>query len=230
MIIAPTEPPRLRALGKISLAPEAYGADVLFTAHSKLVGIQRKEYADLLSSIFHSERLYKELAQMKRLSTAALIIEGNPHFTTDGMYQNPNRRKGTTYWTRVQHHNLIASIQMRFGITVFQTTDLDDTISAIRSFESWMMKKDRTSSLLRREKPKGEWGVRTNRDFATHVLQSFPHIGPKQAEAIVNVFNGLPLTWTCTEDEMKSVPGVGPKTVRDLFKALPEPTTTSTEP
>ena len=54
MLISPTEPPELKALGKLSLLTEKHGADVLIMPHASwegMLGVQRKELKDLLASM-----------------------------------------------------------------------------------------------------------------------------------------------------------------------------------
>jgi ERCC4-type nuclease len=66
------------------MAPERLGADVLWRSpHWGLVGVQRKEAADFVSSV-HDGRLAKESQQMSRLGLAVLMLEGRFRWTTDG--------------------------------------------------------------------------------------------------------------------------------------------------
>jgi len=67
MLVAPTEPMTLKALGTVSLVPEDYGSDFLWASPVfGLVGVQRKEASDFVASVMDG-RLDKELAQMKQL-------------------------------------------------------------------------------------------------------------------------------------------------------------------
>ena len=52
-------------------------------------------------------------------------------------------------------------------------------------------------------------------------MQSFDGVGPELARRIVAHFEGLPLTWTATDDELLEVPGLGPKTLRKLHEVIP---------
>lgn len=49
--VAPTEPPSLKAIGKVSSLPERVGADVLFFSRGQKHAIQRKELRDLPADV-----------------------------------------------------------------------------------------------------------------------------------------------------------------------------------
>lgn len=215
MLIAPSEPPKLKAIGRSSSVPERMGVDVLFGAKGKLTGIQRKEYKDLLASL-HDGRLQRELAQMKVLGRAILLVEGRPAWTLDGEYLGDNGYGWK--WTRIQHHNMLMSIQ-DMGVDVLTTDDLDETVEVVRGLREWARKPEHLS-LSRRPKVKGTWGKASNRDFARHLLQSFDGIGVKQADAIIDFFGGVPLIWLCTKEQLMKVPGIGKVRAERLASAL----------
>lgn len=215
MYVAPTEPSSLRAIGKTSSIPEQFGSDVFFTIPGFSVGVQRKEYMDLLASL-HDGRLQKEIAQLKRVSVPVVIIEGKPTWTLDGYLITRNNRSWS--WTRKQHHNLILSLQTK-NIIVQQSDSLNETIEILKDMSSWL-EKSRHDGLDRRPKPKGSWGKATSKEFAKHILQGFDGLGPVQADAIIEHFGGIPLAWLVTEQQLTEVPGIGPKRARSLIKAL----------
>jgi len=57
-------------------------------------------------------------------------------------------------------------------------------------------------------------------DFGRFLLRGFPHIGPTLANSIVERFGRVPLSWSCTLDELKSVPGMGEHRAEALWKLL----------
>lgn len=214
LLIAPTEPPSLKVLGKSSSIPERYGADVLWVARGiGLVGIQRKERKDLVRSIYDG-RLAREVALMQRLRIAILIVEGRMRWTTDGQLFDQFCK-----WTRKQHRALLLSAQLR-GIKLVTTEDLTDTIEAIETIRDWVGK-ERHTALDRRPNAQGAWGKAGHRDFGIHILQGFPGIGPVEAGAIFDHFGGrVPLGLDCTEKELRAVPGIGPKKAKGIVTAL----------
>lgn len=219
MLIAPSEPPALKAIGRSSQKPERFGADILFPAQGRLVGIQRKTIADLLASV-RDGRLQREMAQMSRLGLAVLIVEGRPRWTLDGQLISTSAGFGPQ-WSRSQHRGLLWSVQAK-GVSVTHTDDLADTIDTVRDLAGWSRKRAH-QSLNRRPKPSSTWGKAGHRDFALHLLQSFDGIGPIQAEAILDHFGGVPLMWLATERQLMQVPGVGKTRAKRLAEALELP-------
>ena len=64
------------------------------------------------------------------------------------------------------------------------------------------------------------WGTSTREDFARFLLQGFPGIGTALADAILERFGAVPLSWCCTFDELKSVPGIGERRAKTLWELL----------
>lgn len=215
LLIAPSEPPLIKALGTVSSTPEKYGADILWAerAVSGLIGVQRKEVSDLIGSV-QDGRLNKEIVQMRACHLAFLIVEGHPHWTSDGTLVHRWAR-----WTRGQHYSLLRSVQTR-GIVVEYTETTADTVGRIEDIHRWAAKADHTS-LDRRPKPgPDEWGKVTDRGWGLHLLQSVPGIGPKQAELIWDHFGKVPVGLSVTREDLAAIKGLGPKRVDSMFKAF----------
>lgn len=221
MLIAPTEPLPIRALGRVHSLPEKRGVDVLFAAGGRMVGIQRKEIHDLVASV-HDGRLHRE-AQMiggcladGRLGIAVLVVEGRPTWTIDGEWVEQGWR-----WTRRQHRGLLWSVRAK-GIWVETTSDAHDTADLCRDLEKWAAK-DRHQSLDRRPGPTGLWGKATTREYALHVLQGFEGVGPELATRIVDHFGRLPIGWLVTAAELEEISGIGKVKAKKLIGALEQP-------
>ncbi len=56
--------------------------------------------------------------------------------------------------------------------------------------------------------------------FGRFLLQGFPNIGPTLASSILERFGKIPLSWNCTLDELKTVPGMGERRAEALWKLL----------
>jgi len=211
LLISPTEPEPIKQLGQVSSVPEEYGADILWPSPSGMVGVQRKEFKDLVNSV-HDGRLGKELSQMKQLSIATLIIEGNPRWTTTG------QSLAVKSWSRTQHQGLLFSVQSQ-NCWLLQASSTTETIELVLQLKRWTEKSDH-SHLLTRPNPVSKWGRADNRDWGIHLLQSFPNIGYKLAGQIYDYFGGVPLHWSVDESELMEVPGVGPTRAQNLIKVL----------
>lgn len=214
MLVSPTEPKKLRDAGKVSLVPENYGCDVLIhSASYGPVGVQRKEINDLVSSL-RDGRLGRQLIAMKQLDLTVLLLEGKPRWTADGSLI------GNTNYTRTQHLGVTWSVQSR-GIWIASTDSLDDTIAWLSLFQKWCAKVRKTSSLESRPKGRDEFGKDVQgRDFAIHLLQSFPGVGREVAGNVVDHFGGVPFQWNVTEEELYEVKGLGKGRVKKLFSLL----------
>lgn len=212
MLIAPTEPVKLRAIGDTSLLPESFGSDIMFPTPTGLAGIQRKEISDFIASI-RDGRLGKELVQMQKLSHKYLVLEGRITWTNEGFLMNSR-----TEWSKGQHYSSLMSVQDS-DVAWLATDSLLDTISLVKNMEKWLQKETH-SKFLTREKPKGEWGKASSKDWACWVLQSFEGVSVGRAKAIYDHFNGLPLQWTVTTEELMKVPGIGKKTAEGLLASI----------
>lgn len=218
MLVAPTEPTRLKALGRSSSTPEKHGVDIMFATPQGLFGVQRKEILDFLNSV-RDGRLAREYPLMQTLTTKVLLIEGRQRWSTEGYLLNVEDRSRQV-WTRDQFRSYMLSVQAR-GIWVVETDDLTDTISWVQNFERWASKSSHTS-LLTRPKPQAAWGKPDNHDWLLFLAQSFQQIGVVQAERLINHFGGtLPISWTCTRDELGKTPGIGKTRLDALWNALP---------
>lgn len=208
MFVAPTEPPLLRDIGVTSLMPEEYGVDIMWESNLGKVGIQRKKFPDDFLASVNDGRLNREYAMMKGLDLAFLLLEGRAQWTTEG---NLIRKAGNKryQWSRSQHRRYLASVQLQ-GVHVIYTDGLTDTIAYVGELQAWSDKNDHTGLLTRPGPSSGDrWGRHTSRDYQSHVLQSVPGIGPKQAAAILDRFGGLPIRMTTTLEELMTIPGIG---------------------
>jgi ERCC4-type nuclease len=215
-LIAPTEPPLLKALGNVSGIPELRGADVLFYVEKVgLVGVQRKTVDDLIASI-NDGRIASGLAKMQSLAMALLIVEGRPRWSMEGALLHSYAR-----FSREQFRSFLRSVQLR-GVLVDYSDDLADTVVLIESIQRWVSK-GKHDSLDRRPKPKARaanWGHIESQEWAQHLLQSVPSIGPAQAKAIWDHFGGLPVRLTVSKKELLEVRGVGEKVAAKIIAAF----------
>jgi hypothetical protein len=78
VLLSPSEPKPMWVLGETSPLPERYGVEVLFEAPPiGLVGVQRKTFPDLLSSM-RDGRIDRGVVEMRALDLGVLANEGEP--------------------------------------------------------------------------------------------------------------------------------------------------------
>lgn len=208
MLVSPAEhDPLLKSLGTVSQECERLGSDFLILSPNGLVGIQRKATVDLVASL-RDRRLQRELVQMEALDHAILIVEGTWRWTTD-------YRDERTGYSLGEYRGLVLSLQMEHHIQVFETRDKPETAELLTHMEPWFSKKEH-GSLLRVPKAKV--------DSRLHILQYFDGLSLTRAKAIFDHFGRVPLTWSCTKEEMSEVRCNGrrmpAKMIDNLWKVL----------
>lgn len=208
MLVAPTEPPLIKTLGKVDSRPEQYGVDILFVAKGEWVGIQRKEISDLIASV-HDGRLAREVAQMQHLSNAMLVVEGKVQWTLDGVLIRKGGGDWGKPWTLQMHRGLLWSVQQK-NIWVGESPNEAGTVQLAKEYQAWH-KKDRHTAVVRRPGPISVWGKADNKDYGCHLLMGIDGIGPEVAGRIWDKFGGVPMKWTVTREELMAVDGIGPK-------------------
>lgn len=213
MLVSPTEPPALKAIGTVSSLPETKGADVMWAVQGGWVGVQRKEVHDLLASVADG-RLAFQLGQMHQLHLGVFMVEGKIKWTTDGSMAEQYAQ----HWTRCAWRGLLWSIR-RHGVMVECTDSLQDTIEAIHALEQWAQKRNH-SSTTRRPGPQSPWGTADNREFGIHLLQGLSGIGPEMAAVIYDTFDGVPWKWDVTREELLAIKGMGRKKVDSIMAAI----------
>lgn len=224
MLVAPTEPPELRAAGTTNLKTETYGADILILPHLSLgagwIGVQRKTVADLIASV-PDGRLGQQVAQMAGTCLMSFVcLEGRPTWTNEGeLHGQWGMRVTKAAWD-----STLLTVRSH-GIHVVHVANLRGTIEFCRDLEAWAKKPGHTALTGRSGPPKDAWGVRGARAWERHLLQGFQGMGPEIADRIIDKFGGVPLAWTVTAKELMEVPGVGKKRAEGLMKALEHRTT-----
>jgi len=217
MLVSATEPPALRKIGTVSMAPERYGCDLLFASRGKWFGVQRKEFKDLLASMTDG-RIAQQMGMMKSLEQSMVVIEGmqGARWGTGGELVD-----GYARVTRGQIRSLLWSVRDR-GVWVDFTDGLDDTIRLVQDFERWC-KKPEHKSLSTRPGPVNTWGRVGDRDWELHLLQGLPGVGVELAGRILDEV-GMPLGWRVGEEELLGIKGLGKGKVEKMMRAVPQGT------
>lgn len=217
ILVSPAEPKELRSLGVTSSECEARGCDFLIVTPNGIISVQRKEIADLISSI-RGDRIARERGQL-------LAQDGQPIFIIEGDWdwgpRHGRSRSTLSEFTRSQYLGVVLSLQ-EDGFWVIETGSLKETAEVIPRIEAWLSK-DHHGSLAWRPKSRGLWGTARNREWGIHILQSFDGIGVGTAGEIYDHFGTVPLAWTMDWDQVK-VAGVAKIRAKKLKEALPNGT------
>lgn len=198
----------------VSMMPEKYGVDFLWSTGEGLAGLQRKEVKDLVSSA-EGDRLGRELLQMRSLEWKAICIEGNPQWTTEGYLVKSFGRE----WTREQWTGLLLSIQ-RHGCLIVQSSSIQDTVRVLEECVRYTVKSDHKGFSTHPTVVAAFGTVANDRDFGVHVLCGFPGIGVELARRIWDHFGGLPLKISASDEELMKVEGMGKVRIEKMRKAI----------
>lgn len=222
LLLSPTEKTLRQCLGDraiTSLLPEEKGADVLIYTKQGLCGIQRKEIPHDFIASFTDGRMARETALLKKHCRYRLLLcEGRFRYFPSGHLAVD--RKVPSRFTRRQVRGMLFDVRYIQGVEVDYTDNVEDTALYIAWLAEYMSK-GKHLGLFSRPSAAGTWGVPTAKDIELWLLQSFPGIGPAIADNIIRHFGGkLPLTWTCTLDELCSVPRLTPKRAREMWPVL----------
>ncbi len=223
ILISPTEPKRLFTFlkgstderVKTSSTPEKFGADFYFKGYGGItVAIQRKRFPDDFTASIGDGRLQREVPLMLCADTPILIVEGEADYTFDGWLLANSR------WSRKGLLNLQISI-WRAEICVQHTKDEEMTAQRIVEMAEHF-RKEKHVSLLTMPKRTGStpWGITTKRHEQIALMQSIPMIGYGLAKAFVEHFDGIPLRWDCTYEEILEVPGIGPNRAKKIWETI----------
>lgn len=224
ILISPAERhPAILSLGETHSLPETVGCDILWSAYG-LCGVQRKAVSDLLASV-DDGRLPMEVAQMKAsLRVGVVVIEGRIAYTGTADDSVLLGQYGQQ-WTRGRLESLEMSI-MAEGIWVRHSTDERDTARVVMSVAKWTSKPEHRTVSSFPKTNLSKWGTAENDDWLVRVLSSFPGISVTRARGIVGRWreihpesNQSPLGWRMGYEELLSVPGIGPPTVKKLLEA-----------
>lgn len=214
-VISPTEPAQLKALGQVSNLPETFGCDVLLIANGVKTGVQRKKFPDDLVASLADGRLYSQLPKMGGLDRSIVVLEGLGRWTADGILVDRYAKL-----SRGQFYSLINTILWEFGVHVYQVRNLQDTVDWLYALEKWTLKPNHNSLKTRPGPAKTSWGGVSERARRLHVLQSFPGVGVELAGRIYDHFGRVPLKWDVTVEQLRQVPGVGPKKAAAIYENL----------
>jgi ERCC4-type nuclease len=221
-LISPSETKLVEKLKEeviISPLPEEKGADVLIYTKQGLLGIQRKEVPnDFLASITDG-RLARETSLLpKHCKFRLVLLEGHfKYFPNGGVALG---RREPSRFTKTQIDGLLFDIKYVKGVDYDYTDDLDDTIFYIKTLSRWMNTEKHTGLFSRPGGPQGTWAVPSVEEKQSWLLQGFEGVGPAIASSIISYFGRIPLSWSCSLDELVKVPKLSAKRAKIMWETL----------
>ena len=200
----------------MSSLPERFGSDVFWVwkvdGKVRKVGVQRKEWKDLVSSV-EDGRWARELQAMRALDVRFVVVEGWPKVGEDGHLID--KRFGRA-WTENMIRSVLATAQTD-GVIVDRTVNVHATCEWVGWAMRWTRKAEHSSLGGREGVGRGMWGSPTNRDYGVHLLQGLPGVGVELAGRVYDRF-GVPWQWTVTVDDLMTVEGIGKKKAEKMLR------------
>ena len=221
-LLSPTENDLSKVLGDSAITssiPEEKGADILLYTKQGLIGIQRKKIPhDFISSIEDGRMARCTTLLQSTCEFRLLLGEGRFRYYPDGRL-DLGPRVASHY--NIKHiRGMLFDIRFVKNVEVDYTDDIRDTAHYILSLGEFFSA-EKHLGLYRRPGAKGTWGAPTSEDIDLWLLQSFQGIGVTLAGNIIERFGGkVPIQWSCSLEELRSVPGLGKKRAEALWAAL----------
>jgi Fanconi anemia group M protein len=150
--------------------------------------IERKTFGDFISSML-SKRLIEQLTQMQSYENRLLILEGKDFEELEAgeTKLNPNAIRG-----------MILSISLDFRTPIIFTKDEEDTSKFLVVLAKKQLK-GKTEFTLHSRKPASE------KEQKQYIIESFPGIGPKTAEALLKKFGSIKNIINAPQEELKEI-------------------------
>jgi Fanconi anemia group M protein len=149
-----------------------------------------------------SKRLLEQLIQMQKYKTRLLILEGKDFEQLDELQTkiNPNSIRG-----------MIISISIEFNTGIIFTKDSEETAKYLIILAKRQLKKPQESS-FHSKKPDSK------KETLEYILESFPNIGPKNAQVLLKKFRTLKNIINASSGELENL--IGKKA--EAFKLVEE--------
>lgn len=165
--------------------------------------IERKTMNDFISSML-SRRLLEQLKNMQQYPKKLLILEGEANKELETTQLNPNSIKG-----------MILSASLDFNTPIIKTKNEQETANYLYLLAKKQYKPQNEISLHGRI-PK------TKEEQKKYILESFPGIGPKTAEKLINKFKTLKQIFSLDKKDFLDNKLLNEKTAEEFKKILEE--------
>ncbi len=168
---------------------------------SGVVGVELKKVGDFVSSLLDGRLLNQIQALKKNFEKSVMIIEGEQNiFSARNIHANAIR-------------GALASIVLGHGVPVLYTKDEKDTAALLLVMAKREQHKGATYS-LHCTKP---LSLKNQQEF---IVSAFPSIGRSMAKILLEHFGSIKALVNATEDELRSVKGVGVTIAKNLVNVF----------
>jgi len=175
--------------------------------------VERKSSLDFVSSI-KNNRLWDQMQRMLAdevmnifIKRRALVIHG---FLSDPLFSSGFG------WNHIM--GALMEIQYKYRIPVFYAEDDDALVEFFRILAKREIEGKNEGEIEKRWSRIPPKRFMSEREWKLYVLSSFPNIGPKLAEELLERFGTIEKIARANILELKKIPGVGEKKAKSLYK------------
>ncbi|MCE4618175.1 MAG: helix-hairpin-helix domain-containing protein [Desulfurococcales archaeon] len=172
---------------------------------SDQIVVERKSASDFARSLFDG-RLFDQARRLtEHYPIVIYVVEGNPL----RLYRYRNKVKQLTA--------AISSLIIDFNSRVIYSEGPWHTAMIIESLAKRVAQTRR--SVVLHKKPK----LSSTREWQLYIVESFPGIGPKTAERILEAFGSIERFVNASIVELSKIPGIGEKKAETIKRILKSP-------
>lgn len=166
------------------------------------VGVERKEATDFVNSLISEKRLFQQAQNMvEAFENATMLLEGN-------IFNTRSLIKPAALCGALSH------LRNTIGIAIISTNNQKISEEYLYWSARHIQQGLGYDVALRSASPK-------NPQLASlFLLEGLPAIGPTTAMKLLNHFGSARAVFTASKDQLKEVPGLGPKTIEKIVAQL----------
>lgn len=155
------------------------------------VVVERKAAEDFISSLFDG-RLFDQVGRMRdHYDDVILLIEGRPW----GLYRAKGRER--------QIYGSLASLLLDYDVKLIYSEDQRTSASIIESLARRIVEEGRSGKIVIHKKPR----LSTTREWQLYIASSFPGVGPKLAQRLLETFGSLEAIFSASVSELQKLLG-----------------------
>lgn len=166
------------------------------------VAVERKTAVDFVQSLIVDKRIFSQVATLKRTYAKAYILVEGDLFATQSNIADDALVGAMSYLNVIEN------------VPVIHTRDVTQTASMLITMQRHALEGLGYEVALRGAKPKD----RTPQ--AQYLVEGLPGIGPTVAKKLLAHFGSAYAVFTASPEQLKAVPGVGPKMIATLREVL----------
>jgi len=216
---APNDDDLHEALGSIAVrAPVPHGDAVFFGVNSDSspirIACERKKVSDMVASVLDGRYLSQaQAASDAGFDQLVLIVEGEIRVAKDGSI----RTRPDIQYSRFDRY--MTDLSLLGGILVKRSAHVQETAAIVKATWLWFQRPDHQSLNVIYNQPHPHVTL-TKPSLVRRIAKELPGIGWGRSAAVDSFFPSVVSLVMATENDWKSIDGIGPKTAKQVVAAL----------